>query len=229
MALGRTLAVGLVGLTAHVIEVEAHLAAALPSFVLVGLPDASLAEARDRVRAAVGSSGLSWPSRRVTVNLSPAALPKAGPAFDLAVAVAVLGAAELIDPTRAADVVHLGELGLDGRLRPVRGVLPAVARAVAEGYPRVVVPMADVAEASLVPGAEVTGCASLAEVAYRHGGHLEFTDVRPVPRHRSAGAAAGVSGDLADVVGQEQARGAVEVAAAGGHHLMLIGPPGLCP
>lgn len=226
MGLGRTLAVGLVGMSAHLVEVEAHLASALPAFVLVGLPDASLSESRDRVRAAVASTGLPWPNRRVTVNLSPAALPKAGPGFDLAVAVAVLAAAEQLDPARARDVVHLGELGLDGRLRPVRGVLPSVAQAVAAGRPRVVVPEADVAEAELVPGGQVTGCRTLAEVAHLHGARVPVPDVDPVPAHRSVAAGGRPAGDLADVVGQSGARRAVEVAAAGGHHLLLVGPPG---
>ena len=130
MALGATLSVGLVGMVGHVVEVEAHLAAALPAFTLVGLPDAALAESRDRVRAAVASCGLAWPNRRVTVNLSPATLPKSGSGFDLAIAVAALAGAGVVDLERVRGVVHLGELGLDGRLRPVRGILPAVAAAV---------------------------------------------------------------------------------------------------
>jgi magnesium chelatase family protein len=226
MALGRTRAVGLVGLVGHVVEVEAHLAPALPAFVLVGLPDASLSEARDRVRAAVGSTGLAWPNRRITVNLTPAALPKSGPAFDLAVAVSVLAAAELLDATRAVRAVHLGELGLDGRLRPVRGVLPAVAAAVDAGFPDVVVPEADVAEAALVPGARVVGCRTLAEVVHRYGGAATVPEVPPVPALRTAPGRRSDPGDLADVLGQSQARTAVEVAAAGAHHLLLVGPPG---
>lgn len=226
MALGRTRAVALIGLAGHVVEVEAHLAASLPAFVLVGLPDASLSEARDRVRAAVGSSGLSWPNRRITVNLTPAALPKSGPAFDLAVAVAVLAAGELLDAREAARSVHLGELGLDGRLRPVRGVLPAVAAAVAAGLPDVVVPEADAAEAALVPGARVVGCRTLAEVVHRYGGTAPVPDVAPVRAVRSAPEHRSTPGDLADVLGQTEARTAVEVAAAGAHHLLLVGPPG---
>jgi magnesium chelatase family protein len=226
MALGRTSAVGLVGLAGTVVEVEAHLAAALPAFVLVGLPDASLAEARDRVRAAVGSTGLPWPNRRVTVNLSPAALPKSGPAFDLAVAVALLAAADVLDPAAAERPVHLGELGLDGRLRPVRGVLPAVAAAVAAGRPDVVVPAADAAEAALVPGARVVGCSTLAEVVARHGGRVAVPEVPPVQPVRPVAAGGRPAGDLADVLGQDEARWALEVAAAGAHHLLLLGPPG---
>lgn len=226
MALGRALAVGLVGLTGTLVEVQTHLASSLPAFVLVGLPDTSLAEARDRVRAAVGSTGLTWPNRRITVNLSPAALPKSGPGFDLAVAVSVLAAAELLDPERAARVVHLGELGLDGRLRPVRGVLPAVAAAVAAGHRDVVVPEADATEAALVPGARVVGCRSLAEVAHRYGAQVAVPDVAAVPNRRGATAGRRAPGDLADVLGQRAARGALEVAAAGAHHLLLVGPPG---
>jgi magnesium chelatase family protein len=180
------------------------------------------------VRAAVGSAGLVWPARRITVNLSPAALPKAGPGFDLAVAVAVLAAAEHLRAERVAGTVHLGELGLDGRLHPVRGVLPAVAAAVAAGRPDVIVPEADVAEASLVPGARVTGCRSLGEVARRHGADLPRpqVEIAPAPVVRTTGLPSRSVGDLSDVHGQTEARGALEAAAAGGHHLLLIGPPG---
>jgi magnesium chelatase family protein len=224
--LGRTTAVALVGLTGHVVEVEAHLAASVPGFTLVGLPDASLAESRDRVRAAVTSSGVPWPQRRITVNLSPAALPKAGAGFDLAVAVATLAGAGVCDAASVGASTHLGELGLDGRLRPVRGVLPAVAASVAAGRSRVVVPHGNVAEARLVPGADVVGAVSLVDVLRRHGADLlPDDDVAPVPAEQN-GAVRAPSPDLADVVGQEDARWALEVAAAGGHHLLMVGPPG---
>lgn len=222
---GRTSAVCLVGLTGHVVEVEAHLAPSVPGFTLVGLPDTSLAESRDRVRAAVTSTGVPWPQRRTTVNLSPAALPKAGAAFDLAIAVAVLVGAGVCDPRRAAEAVHLGELGLDGRLRPVRGVLPAVVAAVAAGHPDVVVPNANADEARLVPGARVRAAASLAEVLHAYGADVTVPDLPPAavepPDERPV-----TDADLADVVGQESARWALEVAAAGGHHLLMVGPPG---
>ncbi|MCU1430923.1 MAG: Mg chelatase-like protein [Actinotalea sp.] len=224
--LGRTSAVALVGLTGHMIEVEAHLAASLPGFTLVGLPDASLAEARDRVRAAITSSGLGWPQRRITVNLSPASLPKSGASFDLAIAVATLAGAGVCDAEAVAAAVHLGELGLDGRLRPVRGILPAVAAAVAAGRPVVVVPVGNAEEAALVPGARVLAAASLAEVAQRHGADVEhLPDVEAVlPGPDPAGPT--TPPDLADVIGQSGARWALEVAAAGGHHLLMVGPPG---
>jgi magnesium chelatase family protein len=225
MGLGRTAAVALVGLTGHMIEVEAHLAPSVPGFTLVGLPDASLAEARDRVRAALTSSGIQWPQRRITVNLSPASLPKAGSGFDVAIAVATLAGAGICDPNLVDGVVHLGELGLDGRLRPVRGVLPAVAAAVASGRPRVVVPWANAAEAGLVPGAQVVGMTHLAEVAKAYGADVTPPTVDPVPAEGRAEPTMAVP-DLADVLGQRSARWALEVAAAGGHHLLMVGPPG---
>jgi magnesium chelatase family protein len=227
VSLGRTLGVALVGLTGHLVEVEAHLAPSLPGLTLVGLPDAALSEARDRVRAAVSSSGLTWPSRRITVNLSPAALPKAGSGFDLAIAVATMvGAGFCPAVDDAARTVHLGELGLDGRVRPVRGVLPAVVAAVASGHPRVVVAAADAVEASLVPGAEVVAAASLAEVLHAYGADVAVPDVAGVVRAEPEGGPSTTVGDLSDVVGQPVARHALEVAAAGGHHLFMVGPPG---
>lgn len=226
MALGKTHAVALVGLSGHVIEVEAHIAATVPGFTLIGLPDAALSEARERVRAAVTSSGLKWPQRKITVNMSPASLRKQGAGFDLAIAVAILAGAGEIEAGRPARVLHLGELGLDGRLHPVQGILPAVAAAIAAGITEVVVPEQDVAEARLVPGAEVFGAASLAEVAARYGADIEVpipTDWRPtarkLPVHPS-------QPDMRDVLGQATARTALEVAAAGGHHLLMVGPPG---
>jgi len=226
VVLGRTLGVALVGLAGHVVEVEAHLAPSLPAFALVGLPDASLAEARDRVRAAVTSSGLAWPNRRITVNLSPASLPKSGSGFDLAIAVATLAGAGVVEPGGVRDVVHVGELGLDGRVRPVRGVLPAVAAAVAAGRRRVVVAEANAAEAALVPGADVVAVRSLAEVAARHGADVEVIELAPVQGERSLMRSPDVASDLRDVVGQDEARTSLEVAAAGGHHLLMVGPPG---
>jgi magnesium chelatase family protein len=224
--IGRSRAVVLAGLSGHIVDVEAHLAAALPAFTLVGLPDASMQESRDRVRAAVSSSGLDWPARRITVNLSPASLPKSGSTTDLAIAVSVLAASGQVEPRKAAKLVYLGELGLDGAVRPVRGVLPAVAAAVAAGMHHVVVPAANAAEAALVDGARVTGVASLGELARLLGN--EFAVDAPVPRTTAAGGSAlpAVAPDLSDVRGQEEARAALTIAAAGGHHLYMVGAPG---
>lgn len=229
MPLGRTQSVALVGLEGHLVDVEADIAPGLPAFVLVGLPDTSLAESRDRVKAAAANAGCHVPLQRVTVNLSPASLPKHGSSFDVAIAVAVLGAAALLDPESSAQVVHLGELGLDGRLRPVRGVLPAVLAAVRAGRPRVVVPLANATEAHLVPGAEVLAAATLADVVRAHGGRAREVagePSAPVLPLTSGSVPGRVCGDLVDVAGQADARRALEIAAAGGHHLLLLGPPG---
>ena len=229
MSLGRTHAVALVGLQGAVIEVEAQLAQGLPAFRIVGLPDVSLGEARERVRAAVSSCDVAFPMKRLTVGLTPAELPKAGSAFDLAIAVAVLAADGKIRGERAVERVHLGELGLDGRVHPVRGVLPAVAAAVAAGRCAVVVPVGNESEARLVPGAEVTAVAHLAELAMAYGAQIKpqaldrIAEPAIPPQRRTA---ATEPLDLSDVLGQEQARLALEIAAAGGHHLLLHGPPG---
>ncbi len=226
MALGTTAAVALVGLTGHVVEVQAQLAWSVPGFVLVGLPDTALSESRDRVRAAVLSSDIGWPNRKITVNLSPASLPKRGSAFDVAIAVAVLAGAGDVPAAGLETVVHLGELGLDGRLQPVRGVLPMVAAAAAAGYRDVVVPTADVAEASLVPGVRVRGATTLADVVALHGGTARALPGVEPARPARAEQQAGRSGDLREVVGQDVPRLALEIAAAGGHHLLFTGPPG---
>ncbi|ONH31232.1 YifB family Mg chelatase-like AAA ATPase [Pseudofrankia asymbiotica] len=273
MALARTLAVAVVGVEGHLVEVEAHLSGGLPGLALIGLPDAALAEARDRVRAAVLNSGQKWPDERITVGLFPATLPKSGSSFDLAVALAILAAAGVVplpDPRRR---VMLGELALDGRLRPVRGVLPAVLAAVDAGVSRVVVPARNAAEAALVPGAEVEPVPDLRSAIGLLRGQYEpepapatvggtasllaglpdrLADLRdhdlpdrlrrsgrdPVRKLRRSGGNPGFGGnpgrarpdetdlDLADVAGQSRGRLAVEVAAAGGHHLYMQGPPG---
>ncbi|MFJ8538474.1 YifB family Mg chelatase-like AAA ATPase [Streptomyces sp. NPDC093591] len=246
MGFARTCSVALVGVEGVVVEVQADLEPGVAAFTLVGLPDKSLSESRDRVRAAVVNSGGEWPQKKLTVGLSPASVPKAGSGFDLAVACAVLGASERIDPRVLADIVMIGELGLDGRVRPVRGILPAVLAAADAGYEQVVVPECAAAEASLVPGVSVLGVRSLrqliAVLADEPVPDEEPDDLgRPDPllaglRVPGTGAATGIHSmgagqpdhghDLADVVGQMSARTAVEVAAAGGHHLFLEGPPG---
>lgn len=232
MSLGRTTAIGLLGLQTVPVDVEADISTrGLPALNLVGSLDKALQEARDRVRAASANAGLPVPDHRVTVSLTPASLPKQGSGFDLAIAVAVLAAAREIDPVSAAETVHIGELGLDGRLRPVPGVLPAVLAAVRMGLRRVVVPAANADEAALVPGARVVGAVSLRDVVRAHGGRVDDDDADPpeaVPFTRSALAAppSAPLRDLRDVAGQDEARRALEVAAAGAHHLLMMGPPG---
>ncbi|WP_296666010.1 YifB family Mg chelatase-like AAA ATPase [Demequina sp.] len=223
--IGRCRSVVLAGLAGHVIEVEAHVARGLPAFTIVGLPDASLTEAKDRVRAAVASSGVEWPRQRITVNLSPASLPKSGSGTDLAIAVAVMAAAGAVDAGLARELVLLGELGLDGRVHPVRGVLPAVAAAVARGWVRVVVPAGNADEAELVGAAQVSAAATLASVLRALGADASAESEEVVRPHAVAPAPVAAP-DLADVRGQGEARMALEVAAAGGHHVLMVGPPG---
>ncbi len=224
--LGHTLAVALTGVEGTIVDVEAHIAGGLPAFVVGGLPDAAISQAPDRIRAAAATLGLLLSQLRITVNLSPAAIPKHGSAFDLPIAVAVLAARSVL-PQRLVDgVVHIGEIGLDGRLRPVRGVLPSVLSAARSGARRVVVAPENAAEARLVDGVEVCPARDLRGLvtAYASLGHgqgwpaWEVLDEGP-PVDASAL-------DLADVVGQHEARMALELAAAGGHHLHLAGPPG---
>jgi magnesium chelatase family protein len=234
--LGRTKCVALVGIDGQVVDVEADAASGLPAFTIVGLPDAALGEARDRVRAAIANSGLPFTLRRLTVNLQPASLHKAGTSFDLAVAVAVLAASELVPEGSVRDVVHLGELGLDGRVRPVRGVLPAVMAAEKAGFRRVVVAAANATEAGLVDGVDVLAVRSLAELVGRYRGEpvpeALLADLDDLDETRASAVVHDEEDvtlsapDLADVAGQDEARRAVEVAAAGGHHLFMVGPPG---
>ncbi|WP_375400135.1 YifB family Mg chelatase-like AAA ATPase [uncultured Amnibacterium sp.] len=222
---GRSTAVALLGLHGRLVEIEAALTNQKPGFRLVGLPDAALREAQVRVRSAVEHSGFEMPRRHLTVNLSPAALPKHGSAFDLGIAAAILATEGVVHPAAIGDTVHIGELALDGRLRPVPGVLPAVLAARRDGRSTVVVPTANRAEAELVSGIRVVGVPSLRELAIFHG-----ADLQPVPVEPVAGPAVRRTEytipDLADVVGADEAVEALIVAAAGGHHMLMVGPPG---
>ncbi|WP_309129144.1 YifB family Mg chelatase-like AAA ATPase [Microbacterium sp.] len=225
MSTARTWAVALTGVDGHMVEIEADFSNQTPDFKIIGLPDKSLGEAVQRVHNACANAGLDVPRRRLTVNLSPASLPKHGSGFDLGIAVATLAAGGALPSRAIRSTVHIGELGLDGRLRPVAGVLPAVYAAARAGFERVVVPHANGPEARLVPGIEVRTAASLAEVAAAHGAEVEVDDVEPVQGPQRTTAAEDAL-DLGDVVGQDEAVEALIVAAAGGHHLMLSGPPG---
>ncbi|MFB9908093.1 YifB family Mg chelatase-like AAA ATPase [Allokutzneria oryzae] len=222
MGLARAWSVALFGVDGIAVEVEADIGAGLPAVRLVGLPDAALQQAKERVRAAVRNSGEQWPQHRVTLGLSPAALPKGGSGYDLAIACAILAAAQAIPPGVLDNVALIGELALDGRVRPVRGVLPGLLAARRAGLTEAIVPAETLAEAALVDGMRVFGAHRLDEVVRCLRGEqgLETTPERP------SGERGGRGVDLADVLGQPEARWALEVAAAGGHHLLFVGPPG---
>ncbi|MCZ2859872.1 YifB family Mg chelatase-like AAA ATPase [Blastococcus sp. VKM Ac-2987] len=221
MTLARTWSVGLAGVQGAMVEVEVDIAAGLPGVVLVGLPDAVVRQSVDRVRAAVVNAGGEFPARRITIGLSPASMPKQGSGFDLALAAAVLAAAGAVRRRAVERLVLLGELGLDGSVRAIRGVLPAVLAAARAGHRQVVVPAANAAEAALVERVEVLAVESLAQLVEHLRGEavLRPHERGPLPPQPPVA-------DLGDVVGQAAGRRAVEVAAAGGHHLFLSGPPG---
>lgn len=226
MSFARTYSVALVGITGHMVEVEADISNALPGFVLLGLPDAALNESKDRVRSATKNSGIPLPQHKVTVNLTPATLPKKGSAFDLAMVVAALQAAGEIK--HSGKTVYLGELGLDGSIRSVPGILPAVKAAVDAGFESVVVPAENVEEAQLVSGASISGFSCLAEVFVALGADAHTVKYPKTVEKAKPHSAPNLqlAPDMADVAGQSEGRLALEIAAAGGHHLLLNGPPG---
>ena len=209
----------LAGITGHPVSVEVHVSMGLPTFTVVGLPDAACREARDRVRAALLSSGVTWPPGRITVNLAPSGLRKEGPGLDLAIAIGVLVADDQIPAELVADTAFLAELGLDGRLRAVPGVLPQVRSL---DTAAVVLAPESAAEAALANGPEVRAPDTLRDLLAALRGEQVWPDL-PIPL---PGCQWEEAVDLADVRGQHMARLGLEVAAAGGHHLLMIGPPG---
>jgi len=218
--------IALVGMEGTLVEVEAAISPGLPRTVLVGLPDAALHEARDRCRAALTAVGLGWPNDLLTINLTPASLPKAGTHYDLAIAAAVLAAGRLVPRHVTQKSVLMGEVGLDGRVRRVRGILPGLLAARQAGWTSAIVPLAQVGEAQLVDGLEVHGVATLEDlVEVLHG--REPLRAEEVPRCETPAEDETTPVDLADMLGQPEARWAAEVAAAGGHHMFLHGPPGV--
>ncbi|MFQ5967543.1 MAG: YifB family Mg chelatase-like AAA ATPase [Acidimicrobiia bacterium] len=215
------LSAAMVGIDPTPVRVETHIGSGRPSFCVVGLPDTAVREARDRVRAALATTGFPFPARRVTVNLAPADIPKGGSAYDLPIALSIL-VADRVLPEDAATGVALGELALDGSLRPVRGGLAAGIVAGSVGEPCILPPLS-ATEAAAVPGVEVRAARTLSEAVavakHRHRG-------APIPEPTPTTPEEDLV-DLAMVRGQESARRALEVGAAGGHHLLLWGPPGV--
>ncbi|MCR4394853.1 MAG: YifB family Mg chelatase-like AAA ATPase [Dehalococcoidales bacterium] len=222
--LAKVTSCAVVGLEGFIVQVEVDISPGLPNFFIVGLPDTAVQEARERVRSAIRNSGFSFPMKRITVNLAPADLKKEGPAYDLPIAVGILLATEQI----IADItgkVFIGELSLDGALRHIGGILPMVGLAHHQGFHEIVVPASDAREASLVEGTQIIPIESLAQLAGYLRGDVVISPYQPDGTSLEAPAIAEVT-DLADIKGQEHVKRALEVAAAGGHNIVMCGPPG---
>lgn len=222
MSLAQAQSVAILGLDGHVVNVEVDIADGLPGYSLLGLPDAALSESRERVRSAIVNCGEIWPNRKITVSLSPAWLPKSGSSFDLAICITVLSAHETIPSDRIENILFLGELSLDGRIRSVRGVLPALIAAAKAGIKVAVVPTANLQEAQLMQSMTIIPMEHLKQVLrWLRTGEREIAQEFELKWENND-----TRLDFADVAGQSCARLAAEIAAIGGHHIMLIGPPG---
>ena len=223
MSLAIAKCISLIGLNGSVIDVEADIGIGLPGFTLLGLPDAALSESRDRVRAALINSGETWPNKRVTISLSPAWLPKRGSGFDLAIAAALLAASDAAPTDRLNNVIILGELTLEGKIKGILGILPALMAAKKAGFEKAIVPVVNAQEAGLVSGLEILAMNTLKECALwiRTGETLTHSIAENYVENNGT-----EDLDLSEVGGQLQARKALEISAIGGHHLLMIGPPG---
>ncbi len=237
MRIGTSKTFGLVGLRAFEVHVEAFISSGLPGFSIIGLPDASLLEARERVKTAICSLNLGWPQTRVTVNLSPGDMPKRGTSYDLPIAIAILKSQGVIDTHIDDDIVFLGELGLEGHLLPSAGILPILLEARDKGIKKVILPIGNSTEANLIEGIEIIPMPHLAAVAQYLGASLSKNTLRraeemghsapqPSLTDDSSSALVQQNADISEVIGHDVAKRALEIAAAGNHHILLSGPPG---
>ena len=228
--LARLRSAAVFGVEACPVQVEVDVGFGFPNFTMVGLPDASVRESRDRVRSAIRNSGFEFPPHRVTVNLAPADVRKAGASFDLPIALGILAATGVVERRLIADLVLLGELSLDGSIHATRGVLPIAAAARRDGLSGILLPSANASEAAIVAGLDIVAVSSLADAVRALNDPAGFRADPPacpaLPAHPAASGRRETAPDLADVRGQLMARRALEIAAAGGHNLLLVGPPG---
>ena len=222
MSVTSVRSISLLGLTGTLVDIEIDISDGLPIYTLLGLPDTALVESKDRIRAALINSGEIWPNRKVTVSLTPAWLPKSGSNFDLPIAVGLLRVQSLIPDTDSHNEILIGELGLDGQIRPVKGVLPALLSAKKNGITRAIVPAENYLEAALVTDLEVLAFSNLRNLL----SYLRTGEKFESPQVNSSDSEYLLLNDLSEVSGQSFARTALEIAAVGGHHLLLIGPPG---
>lgn len=223
--LARVWSASLVGIDAVKVGVEIDVSGGLPGIVVVGLPDTAVQESRERVKAALKNAGYAFPMRKIVINLAPADLRKEGPSFDLPISVGILAASEQVNPQLLGDYLFLGEVSLDGELRPVAGVLPIAAAARRLGIVGLVLPQSNVQEAAVVEGLAVYGCKNLSAVA-DFLNHPERYQPVQLDGHKELNASQFTGPDLQDVKGQAHARRALEIAATGGHNLIFVGSPG---
>jgi len=223
--LAKVKTAAVVGLEGYMVDVEVDISSGLPAMTVVGLPDAAVQEAKERVRAAIRNSGFNFPMKRIVVNLAPADLKKAGPSYDLPMAVGILLSSEQVS-TDSSRAIFLGELSLDGSLRHTRGILPMVALAREENFDTIVVPEVDAGEASMIEGAKIIPVASLAQLVGYLQGEITITEYKADETDLALNQPVAPVTDLADIKGQEHVKRALEVAAAGGHNVIMNGPPG---